>query len=224
MEIALSPLWLSFQLALITSILLFIIGVPIAYALSQSRSRYKFLWEAIFSLPLVLPPSVLGFYLLLAFSPNSGLGLFLKDVFQIQLVFTFSGLLIGSVIYSFPFMVQPVQAAMENLPKSYNEAAQTMGKTRWEILRFIILPNIQPALLSGLVLSFAHTIGEFGVVLMLGGNIPEVTRVASLAVFDEVESLNYSAAHFYSFILLISSFVIIALTYWLNKKAKLIRL
>ena len=199
MEIALSPLWLSFQLALITSILLFIIGVPIAYALSQSRSRYKFL-------------------------PNSGLGLVLKDVFQIQLVFTFSGLLIGSVIYSFPFMVQPVQAAMENLPKSYNEAAQTMGKTRWEILRFIILPNIQPALLSGLVLSFAHTIGEFGVVLMLGGNIPGVTRVASLAVFDEVESLNYSAAHFYSFILLISSFVIIALTYWLNKKAKLIRL
>ena len=223
MTIELHPLWLSLKLALITSLILFIIGVPVAYFLSQSKWRYKFLLEALFSLPLVLPPSVLGFYLLISFSPNDGLGLFLKETFDIQLVFTFAGLVFGSIIYSFPFMVQPIQAAMENLPVSLSEAAFTMGKSRLETLWYVILPNIKPALLSGVVLSFAHTMGEFGVVLMLGGNIPEVTRVASLAVFDEVEALNYSAAHFYAAVLLVSSFVIITITYWLNKQTNWIR-
>ena len=223
MTIELHPLWLSLKLALITSLILFIIGVPVAYFLSQSKWRYKFLLEALFSLPLVLPPSVLGFYLLISFSPNDGLGLFLKETFDIQLVFTFAGLVFGSIIYSFPFMVQPIQAAMENLPVSLSEAAFTMGKSRLETLWYVILPNIKPALLSGVVLSFAHTMGEFGVVLMLGGNIPDVTRVASLAFFDEVEALYYSAAHFYAAVLLVSSFVIITITYWLNKQTNWIR-
>ncbi|MCI5080145.1 MAG: molybdate ABC transporter permease subunit [Saprospiraceae bacterium] len=222
MEISYYPLWLSVKLSIITALLLLILGVPTAYFLARWQSKYKFLVEAVVSLPLVLPPSVLGFYLLMMFSPNAGMGLWLKEWLGIQLVFTFTGLVVGSIIYSFPFMVQPVQSAIEHLPKSLSEAARTMGKNESEILWRVILPNIRPALLSGLVLSFAHTMGEFGVVLMLGGNIPEVTRVASLAVYDEVEALNYSAAHFYALVLLVLSFGIIAITYWINKKTNVL--
>lgn len=220
MQIELTPLWLSFRLATITTIVLLIIGVPVAYGLSYWKSRFKFLLEGILSLPLVLPPSVLGFYLLIAFAPNSPLGATVKGLFGYQLVFTFGGMVVASVIYSFPFMVQPIQTALENLPPSLREAAYTLGKTRLQTLYYILLPNIKTALLSGIVLSFAHTVGEFGVILMIGGNIPGVTRVASLAVYDSVESLNYAEAHFYSIILLLSSLVVITFVYAVNKRKK----
>jgi molybdate transport system permease protein len=213
-----SPLFLSLQLAFLTTLCLLLIGIPIAAKLAASSSRYKFLLEAVVSLPLVLPPTVLGFYLLIAFSKNSFLGNFLYQIFDIQLLFSFGGLVFASILYSLPFMVQPIQAGLQNLPASLSEAAYTMGKSKREVLWYVLLPNIKPALLTGIVLSFAHTIGEFGVVLMIGGKIPGETLVASIAVYDEVESLNYVQANFYAMVLLLTSFVILGITYFVNNQ------
>ena len=157
-------LYITFQLAAITTLILLIIGIPLAYFLSRSRSRVKPFLEALISMPLVLPPTVLGFYLLLAFSPQSMLGNTLDTYFDIRLVFTFAGLVIGSVIYSLPFMVHPIQSGLENLPTNLTEAAYTLGKSKTVTLFRVLLPNIKPSLLTGIVLSFAHTVGEFGVV------------------------------------------------------------
>ena len=201
-----------------TTLILLVIGVPLAYWLSFSRVRFKSVFEALVAMPLVLPPSVLGFYLLLAFSPQHAFGHFLETVFDVRLLFTFAGLVVGSVIFSLPFMVQPVQAGFEALPASLAEAAATLGKSRWQTFRRVLLPNIRPALLTGTVLAFAHTIGEFGVVLMIGGNIPGETQVASLAIYNEVESLHYGAAHFYALILFALSFTILLSVYTLNKR------
>ncbi len=211
------PLWLTLKLASVTTLILFFIGVPLAYWLSATRSRGKAVFEALVAMPLVLPPSVLGFYLLLAFSPNNAFGHFLQQTFQLQLLFSFPGLVLGSVIFSLPFMVQPIQAGFEALPAHLAEAAATLGKSSWQTLRQVLLPNMRPALLSGAVLAFAHTLGEFGVVLMIGGNIPGQTRLASLAIYDEVESLNYAAAHRYALILFALSFTILLTVYVLNK-------
>ena len=213
-----SPLFLSLQLAFMTTFCLLIIGIPIAAKLAASKARYKFLLEAIVSLPLVLPPTVLGFYLLIAFSRNSVLGGFLYEIFDTQLLFSFGGLVFASILYSLPFMVQPIQAGLQNLPVSLSEAAYTMGKSKREVLWSVLLPNIKPALLTGIVLSFAHTIGEFGVVLMIGGKIPGETLVASIAVYDEVESLNYVQANFYAMVLLGTSFIILGITYFINAR------
>ena len=212
------PLFLTFKLATMTTLILLVIGVPLAYWLSYSRVRFKSVFEALVAMPLVLPPSVLGFYLLLAFSPQHAFGHFLETVFDVRLLFTFAGLVVGSVIFSLPFMVQPVQAGFEALPASLAEAAATLGKSRWQTFRRVLLPNIRPALLTGTVLAFAHTIGEFGVVLMIGGNIPGETQVASLAIYNEVESLHYGAAHFYALILFALSFTILLSVYTLNKR------
>ena len=212
------PLFLTFKLATMTTLILLVIGVPLAYWLSFSRVRFKSMLEALVAMPLVLPPSVLGFYLLLAFSPQHAFGHFLETVFDVRLLFTFAGLVVGSVIFSLPFMVQPVQAGFEALPTSLAEAAATLGKSRWQTFRRVLLPNIRPALLTGTVLAFAHTIGEFGVVLMIGGNIPGETQVASLAIYNEVESLHYGAAHFYALILFALSFTILLSVYTLNKR------
>ncbi|WP_342646148.1 molybdate ABC transporter permease subunit [Mucilaginibacter sp. CSA2-8R] len=211
------PLWLTLQLALITTGCLLVIGIPIAAWLAQSKFKLKPAVEAMVSLPLVLPPSVLGFYLLLAFSPASGFGKFLNDVLGIRLVFSFTGLVISSIIYSLPFMVHPVQAGLEALPGSLREASQTLGKSSWQTFIHVLLPNIKPALFTGVVLSFAHTLGEFGLVLMIGGNIPGITKVASIAIYDEVESLNFKAAHIYAGILLAMSFCILVAVYVVNK-------
>jgi molybdate transport system permease protein len=217
-----SPLFLSLQLAFVTTLCLLIIGIPIAAKLAASSARYKFLLEAIVSLPLVLPPTVLGFYLLIAFSRNSMLGSFLYEYLDIQLLFSFEGLVFASMLYSLPFMVQPIQAGLQNLPISLSEAAYTMGKSERAVLWSVLLPNIKPALLTGIVLSFAHTIGEFGVVLMIGGKIPNETLVASIAVYDEVESLNYVQANFYATILLVTSFIILGMTYFINARVNTI--
>lgn len=211
-----SPILLSLQLAFVTTLLLLLVGLPIAWWLSAARRPWKPVVESLVGLPLVLPPTVLGFYLLLAFSPNNAFGAWLDGWLGLQLVFSFPGLVVASVIYSLPFMVQPVQAGLEGLPGSLAEAATLMGKSSWTIFRRVQLPAIRPALWTGVVLSFAHTIGEFGVVLMIGGNLPGKTRVASIAVYDEVEALNYAAANAYSLVLLGLTFLILLLVYGLR--------
>jgi molybdate transport system permease protein len=218
MEIDYQPLWLTLKLASVTTALLLLIGIPVAAFLAYTAFRLKSVIEAIISLPLVLPPSVLGFYLLLAFSPGSDLGKLLESLLNIRLVFSFEGLIVGSILYSFPFMVHPIQAGLQSLPDSLKEASYTLGRSRIETLFRVLLPNIKPALLTGIVLSFAHTVGEFGLVLMIGGNIPGETKVASIAIYDEVESLQYKTAHIYSFILLLLSFTILLAVYVINKR------
>lgn len=210
---------ITFKLALITTVVLFLVGVPLAYWLSYSRFKLKPAIEALVTMPLVLPPSVLGFYLLVAFGPKHFLGNFLTEYLNINLLFTFEGLIVASVIYSLPFMVQPIQSALENLPRSLNESSMLFGKTKFTTLIKVLLPNIKASILTSLVLTFTHTVGEFGVVLMIGGSIPGKTKLASIAIYEEVEALNYSAAHVYSFILFAISFSILVLVYSLNKKA-----
>ncbi|WP_121808312.1 molybdate ABC transporter permease subunit [Mucilaginibacter kameinonensis] len=213
----LSPIWLTLKLAGITTLLLLLVGLPFAWWLSRGRSFIKLIIEAIITMPLVLPPSVLGFYLLLAFSPQHGLGKWLHDTFDVQLVFSFPGLILASVIYSMPFMVGPVKSALQQLPASLAEASYTLGKTEWQTFRYVLLPNIKPSLLTAAVLTFAHTLGEFGVVLMIGGNIPGVTRVASIAVYDSVEKMDYASANNYSLILFSITFILVMAVFIFNK-------
>lgn len=210
------PLLLTFQLALATTAVLLVLALPLAYWLAQTRSRWKAAVEALVSMPLVLPPTVIGFYFLLAFSPNGGFGAWIDEWLGLRLVFSFGGLVAASVIYSLPFMVHPIQAGLAGLPPSLAEASALLGKSAWTTLLRIQLPNIRPALLTGTVLAFAHTIGEFGVVLMIGGNLPGKTRVASIAIYDEVEALNYPAAHAYSLVLFVICFAILLGVYWVN--------
>ena len=213
----LSPVWLTLKLAAITTFLLLLIGLPLAWWLSKKRSLFRVVTEAVISMPLVLPPSVLGFYLLLAFSPQHGLGKWLHEIFNVQFVFSFQGLVLASVIYSMPFMISPVKSAFQQLPLSLAQASYTLGKTEWQTFRYVLLPNIKPSLLTATVLTFAHTLGEFGVVLMIGGNIPGVTRVASIAVYDSVEQMDYAAANTYSLILFAITFVMVTGIFIYNK-------
>ncbi len=210
------PLILTFELAVVTTFVLLLISIPLAYWLVQSKSRFKPIVETLVSMPLVLPPTVLGFYFLVAFSPGNAFGAWLNEWLGIKLVFSFVGLVIASVIYSLPFMVHPVQSGLASLPSSLTEAAFVMGKSKWTALWKVQLPNIKSSLLTGIVLAFAHTVGEFGVVLMIGGNIPGKTKVASIAIYDEVEALNYAAANFYSLVLFAITFCILLSVYWVN--------
>ena len=209
---------LTLALASCTTALLLLLGLPLAYVLAYGRSRFKPLLEAVVSLPLVLPPTVIGFYLLLAFSDSTALGRFLINTLGLSLNFTFAGILAGSLVYSLPFMVQPLQAGFQQVPRSLTEAAYTLGKSRLTTLWRVLLPNMQPALLNGAVLTFAHTLGEFGVVLMLGGSLPGRTRVASIAIYDEVQSLHYAQANAYALTLLAVAFAILVGLYWFTKK------
>ncbi|HHG84917.1 MAG TPA: molybdate ABC transporter permease subunit [Bacteroidetes bacterium] len=213
-----SPIFLTLKLAAVTTVLLFIICLPLAWWLAHSRFRGKPLVEALVSMPLVLPPSVLGFYLLITFSPENGLGHFLRETFGLHFVFSFEGLVLASLIYSLPFMVHPIQAGFQSLPTAYREVATTLGKGKLETLFRVLLPNMRGSLLTGIVLSFAHTTGEFGVVLMIGGNIEGETRVASIAVYDEMEAMHYGAAHEYALFLLLISFAILVTVYMVNKR------
>ena len=209
---------LTFELAGVTTLILLFIGIPLGYFLSQTKSKLKPVIETLVSMPLVLPPSVLGFYLLLAFSPKNSFGSWLEETFDLMLVFSFEGLIIASVIFSLPFMVHPIQSGFSSLSKSLKEASFVLGKSRLETLLYVLLPNIKPSLLTGIVISFAHTVGEFGVVLMIGGNIAGETKLASIAIYDEVEALNYDLANQYAFTLFIISFVILLFVYMINKK------
>lgn len=214
----LSTMILTFKLAAITTAILLVIAIPLASFLVFSKIRFKSILETIVSMPLVLPPSVLGFYLLLAFSPVSTIGSFLVD-HGIRLAFSFEGLVIGSILFSLPFMVHPIQSALAQVPLSIFEASYTLGKSKLQTMLRVILPSIRHGLISGITLAFAHTVGEFGVILMIGGNIPGETRVASIAIYDEVESLNYAMAHQYALTLFVVTFAILLLVYTLNKKS-----
>ena len=200
------PYWLSFKLALITTLILVIIAIPLAYYLAYSKHKAKFIIEALCTLPLVLPPTVLGYYLLITFSPNQGLGAWLKQHLDWQIAFSFSGLIIGSIIYSLPFMLQPIIHGFTQLPKTYQEASYTLGKSKSHTFFKILIPCCKPAIITGCILSFAHTLGEFGVVLMLGGHLKS-TKVISIAIYDEVQLMNYSQANQYALSLLIFSFI-----------------
>ena len=215
----LSPILLSLKLALLTSFVLLVIGLPIAYALSILKSKAKIVVESLVSLPIILPPTVIGFYLLILFSPENLFGETLAN-FGIHIPFTFSGILIASLVYSFPFMVQPLQKAFEQIPQHYWNISYTLGKSKFETLIKVVLPNMKHAILTGFILTFAHTMGEFGVILMIGGNIPGETKVASLAIYSDLEALDYNAAHFYSIILLTISILIIFMVNLLNKDKK----
>lgn len=209
---------LTFKLAITTTFILFVIGVPIALWISTTKLKIKPIIETIVSMPLVLPPTVIGFYLLIFLGPNSAIGSFVETYFDTRLVLSYEGILIGSVIFSFPFMVHPLQSGLQSLPKSLVEASYTLGKSKFQTLLHVQLPNIRSSLLTGIVLTFAHTVGEFGVVLMVGGNIPGKTQVASLAIYDEVEGLNYDVANQYALTLFAISFVVLLIVYIVNKK------
>ena len=215
----LDPIWLSLRLAVLTTLILLVIGIPIAYWLSRKNTVGRLILEAFITMPLVLPPSVLGFYLLLAFSPNNKLGNWLQQHFDIQLVFSFEGLVIASLIYSLPFMISPIKAAFSQLPKSLSEASYTMGKSKMETFLKVEMPNIKSSILTAVVMTFAHTLGEFGVVLMIGGNIPGVTRVASIAIYDSVETMDYAAANDYALILFAITFTLVLAVFLFNRNA-----
>ena len=213
-----TPFILSFKLAGLTTIILFILGMPLAWYLSQTTSKSKPILEAITALPIVLPPSVLGFYILWALSINSPIGAFFEDVFGIKLVFNFTGLVIASCFYSLPFMVQPLQSGFESINKNMLEASYISGKSKLETIVRVALPNIKPALLTASIVTFAHTVGEFGVVLMVGGSIPDETKVASVAIYEFVEILDYESAHVYSGIMVLMIFLVLLSVYIFNAK------
>lgn len=218
MEFSWQPLILTFKLAVLTTFFLLLLGVPLAYWLSYRENKFKYLVQTLVSMPLVLPPTVLGFYLLVAFNPQNFVGKFLDSIFNLRLVFSFEGLVVASIIYSFPFMVNPIQAGFQSLPASLTEASYTLGKSRLQTFWKVLLPNIKPSLLTGTVISFAHTVGEFGVILMIGGSIPGETRVASIAIYDEVEALNYHSANIYALVLFAITFTILLSVYVLNRR------
>ena len=209
---------LSLKLAAIVSLLLLLIALPIAYWIAFSSRRWKFLVEAVVAMPLVLPPTVLGFYILVAISPRSPLGRFYEQVTGQRLAFSFSGLVIASLFYSLPFAVQPIASAFDLVDRSLLQAAAVLGASRMRRFRTILLPLAKGGVLTAVVLSFAHTLGEFGIVLMVGGNIPGVTQTVSIAIYDDVQALNYSQAAQTSFLLLIFSFVVLSLVYALNRR------
>jgi len=217
-ELDLSAIYLTLKLASLTTLILLLISPPIAWWLSRSKRVFRPFVEALVALPLVLPPTVLGFYLLLSFSPNSMLGGFWLSLTGNTLAFSFSGLLIASIIYSLPFVVQPLQSAFVNLDKRYLEVGQTLGFNAFERFYRIVFPMTLPSFMIAGALGFAHTIGEFGVVLMIGGNIPGETQVLSIALFDHVETLQYDQAHLLSICLLGFSMLLLVLIYGVLQK------
>jgi len=213
-----APLWLSLQLAGWATAILLLVGTPLAWWLSQSKNRLKPIVEAITALPLVLPPTVLGFYLLILFNPDAPLGIVWRDVTGSGLTFSFSGLVLASCLYSLPFMVQPLQAAFEALGRGPGEAAACLGAGPVDRFFTVVVPLSVRGYLTASVLTFAHTIGEFGVVLMVGGNIPGRTQVISIAIYEHVETINYAQAHVLSAGLLVFSFLILLMVYAMNRR------
>lgn len=212
-------LLLSVRLAVCTATILFMLGVPLAYWLAYSRWRWKFLLEAVVALPLVLPPTVLGFYMLLAMGPRGALGKMWQAAFGQGLAFTFAGLVIASVLYSLPFAVQPLVAAFETVDRKLLDASAVLGSNRLRTFRRVILPLSVPGIITALVLSFAHTLGEFGVVLMVGGNLAGVTRTVSIDIYDRVQSLDYGSANHTALLLLAISFAVLSAVYGINRRA-----
>jgi molybdate transport system permease protein len=215
-----APFLLSFKLASIVTLILFFLSIPLAWYLSQSRAKSKPYIEALTALPIVLPPSVLGFYILFMLSQNSPIGGFFEEYFGVKLIFNFTGLVVASCFYSFPFMLQPLQSGFESIDRAIIEASYISGKSQLETLLRVAIPNIKPSILTAIVVSFAHTVGEFGVVLMVGGSIPDETKVASIAIYEMVEILDYESAHIYSAIMVIISFLVLLVVYVFNDRSR----
>ncbi len=214
----LQTLILTLKLAVSTTVILIVIGLPLAYWLAYTKVRLKPLIEALVSMPMVLPPSVIGYYMLVLYSPRNAFGGWLDRVFGVRLAFSFEGVLIASVIFSLPFMVQPLHNGLRALPDSLREASYTLGKSKAITFFRVLLPNIKPSVITAVALTFAHSIGEFGIVLMVGGNMPGETRVASIAIYDEVQALNFQAANRYALILFLVSLALLTTIYSVNKK------
>ncbi len=214
----LGPIWISLRLASVTVVVLMLLGTPLAWWLAFTHSRLRAVIEALVALPLVLPPTVLGFYLLILLGPAGSIGSFWVEITGTTLTFSFSGLVIASVIYSFPFAVQPLQTAFEGIGRAPLEAAATLGATPLDTFLRVASPLALRGYLSAIVLVFAHTLGEFGVVLMVGGNIPGVTKVISIAIYEQVETLSYAQAHYLSAGLLTFSFVVLLGVYVINRR------
>ncbi len=211
--------WLTLQLAVIVSSALFLLGLPIAYWIAFSRARWKFMVEAIVALPIVLPPTVLGFYVLVALGPHSPFGRWWISLTGHTLAFTFPGLVIGSFLYSLPFSVQPFAASFSGVDRRLIAASATLGASPLRSFFSVVLPLSVPGLVTGMALSFAHTMGEFGVVLMVGGNIPGVTRTVSIDIYDRVQASDYAGANATALLLLVLCFVLLAIVYGANRKA-----
>jgi molybdate transport system permease protein len=209
---------LTVRLASLVSLILMLLGVPVAMWVAFSRRRWKFLAESIVALPIVLPPTVMGFYLLVAFGSDSSLGRWYEHMSGRTLAFTFNGLVVASVLYSLPFAVHPMVAGFRGVDQKLMAAARTLGAGKFKIYTQIVLPLAWPSLVTGLVLSFAHTVGEFGVVLMVGGNIGGVSRTLSIDIYDQVEALNYHAANETALTLLAFSYMLLCVVYGLNQK------
>ncbi|WP_434674995.1 molybdate ABC transporter permease subunit [Pseudomonas sp. D3-10] len=208
-----AAIWLTLKLASLTTVILLFIGTPIALWLSRTQSRLRGSVGAVVALPLVLPPTVIGFYLLLALGPNGWIGQFTQALGLGTLTFSFTGLVIGSVIYSMPFVVQPLQNAFSAIGSRPLEVAATLRAGPWDTFFSVILPLARPGFITAAILGFAHTVGEFGVVLMIGGNIPEKTRVVSVQIYDHVEALEYSQAHWLAAAMLVFSFLVLLALY-----------
>jgi len=216
-----SALWLTARLALVTSGVLLLVGLPVAWWLATTKWRGRMFVEAVVALPLVLPPTVIGYYVLVGLGPKSGLGRWLGDLTGHTLPFTFTGLVVASALYSLPFAVQPFTGAFRSVQRELLEAASNLGSTPARIFRRIAIPLAWPGLLSGIVLSFAHTLGEFGVVLMVGGNIRGETRTVSISIYDSVQTMDYETAGRTAAVLLIISFIVLSITYALQKDFRL---
>lgn len=212
-----SAIWVTAQLALWATLILFLIGTPLAWWLANTKRWFKPVVEALTALPLVLPPTVLGFYLLILLSPNSAIGGFFLEQTGLRLTFSFTGLVVASLIYSLPFMVQPIQVAFERIQAQTMEDAYALGVGKYKAIITAVFPQCRRGFLTAGVLTFAHTVGEFGVVLMIGGNIPGETRVISIAIYEHVETIAYSNAHWLAGMLLAFSFIVLLLVYTLNR-------
>ena len=219
----LSALWVTLKLASLTTVILLLLGTPLAWWLARTRWRFKFLIEAVVALPLVLPPTVLGFYLLIALGPNGPIGGLMEYLGARPLAFTFAGLVIGSVFYSMPFVIQPLQNAFTAVGQRPLEVAATLRASPLDRFFTVAVPLAWPGFLTASVLGFAHTLGEFGVVLMIGGNIPGATQVISIAIYDHVEALEYTQAHWISGSLLLLSFILLMAVYALNRRFTVVR-
>lgn len=213
------PFLVTFKLALYTTLILFIIAIPLAYFLAFSKWRGKVLFESLLLLPIILPPTVLGFYFLSYLGPGSAVGAFFEKYFGISFAFSFEGILFGSIIYCTPFMLNPMINGFRSIPQNIVESTYLLGKSRFNALWYVFLPNMKRAIWSAILLTFAHTIGEFGLVLMIGGKMDETT-VASVAIFDEMNALNYDVANHYALLLLLISFVLIVLLHLITRKTR----
>ena len=222
-EYDLSALLVTIKLASITTVILILVGTPIAWWLSQTRFKFKAVIEAIIALPLILPPTVLGFYLLMTLGTNGPIGNFLESLGGSSIAFTFTGLVVGSVIYSLPFVVQPLQNSFGSIGKQPMEVAATLGASKLDRFFTVAVPLARSGFITASVLGFAHTVGEFGVVLMIGGNIPGETGVLSIAIYDHVEAMEYGQAHILAGGLLVLSFVMLLVVYTFNRRFSIMR-